>query len=654
MISSWIKNIYKFFDKQYPNRLLWDIFIVAFGCAFYFSLINEPKLSTPWLIALLSGIILMFKQTNICYRICLCFLFGFTYTATFTQFISTPQLSYPLRNQSIQAIVKNIEYESNKTTLLLQTNSIDLGDTTSKSTLVRVSAQNNIILPKINDKILANVSIYPPAKMEAPESFDFARWAYFNKISGIGKLNNYTLLQQSETNNFQTIRNYIHTKTNSWLVDTLVLGYKNAISKSDRSIWQTNGISHVWSISGFHIGLIGGWLFIIFYSIFRLIPPITKNVPAKIPAMIFSLIGLFVYLMLSGAGVATIRAFLMAVLVLLALINNRNIISLRNIGLVFLIILLINPFYVMNAGFQLSFAAVFGIVWFWTNNKTPTNKILKYFYTIFMTTFIATIFTLPFIITHFNSFPIYGLIGNILLLPIFSLCIMPLIIIGTITSMFGILFPLEYADMLYNFILQIAKHVTDYPMANLQTLHIPNIATCCFIFGLLCLMLLNVSKKYTSYICAGLFIICGYLLIILQPTPILFVTTDHELIGFNDTDQIYFNKAKAANHFFAFDTWKKLTNHQSQQLNPRLKHEHGVYTLTTNNYKIIYIQKFVPLMNNLSKICNDNNTDFIISYYNINTSKCNHKILHGGFIMYNSGKISITPDSRPWHHNQHR
>ena len=92
---------------------------------------------------------------------------------------------------------------------------------------------------------------------------------------------------------------------------------------------------------------------------------------------------------------------------------------------------MLNPHFVMQPGFQLSFAAIFGLIWLWNEVKPrmPHNKILKVIYTASLTSIVATIFTAPFVIAHFYSLPIYGLIGNLILLPIFSVAIMPLVIL---------------------------------------------------------------------------------------------------------------------------------------------------------------------------------------------------------------------------------
>ena len=62
---------------------------------------------------------------------------------------------------------------------------------------------------------------------------------------------------------------------------------------------------------------------------------------------------------------------------------------------------------------------------------------------------------------------------------------------------------------------------------------------------------------------------------------------------------------------------------------------------------------YVAVNDNITKLCDDDNIDYIVSYLDINTEKCEHKILHGGFIIYPSGKIIYQNHNRRWH-NRHR
>ena len=458
-------------DNQLVNLFLWVPFLMAFGAGLYFNFPFEPNISVCIFGAIIT-IILIFCKLHIFIRAIALFTFGFCYAALFTHIFATPQIPRDLHGMNITGVVEHIDYTADKSRIYMRINANDIyaGD---GDAIVRVSAKSNINPPNVGDKIRANIGLFRPSGMDAPESFDYARWSYFNGISATGYLNKYEIISHSNHIKINALRDYLHKLSDSFLADALVFGYKNAVPENDSPIWTATGVGHVWSISGFHITLVSAWLFAIFYFIFRLITPITRRIPARIPALICAWCGLLFYLFLSGCDVATVRAFLMATLVFAAFIFGRNAISMRNVCIAFCIIFLMNPHYVMQPGFQLSFAAIFGLVWLWNDvkPKMPKNKLLKLIFTAVLTSVVATIFTAPFVIAHFNSVPIYGLIGNLILLPVFSIAIMPLVMIGIITVAFGWAFPLNAAEYIYNFILKIATDITALPYATINFPH---------------------------------------------------------------------------------------------------------------------------------------------------------------------------------------
>ena len=138
----------------------------------------------------------------------------------------------------------------------------------------------------------------------------------------------------------------------------------------------------------------------------------------------------------------------------------------------------------------------------------------------------------------------------------------------------------------------------------------------------------------------------GTLCVYTTSKPKFYSTYDNELVGFVDnTGNITFNKSRASNHYFTFDTWKQMNNEETQTKNIRLKHDNGVY----RHDNIVYIQKFVPLMKNISQLCNDDSVEYIVSYFDIHSQKCRHKILKGGFVIYPNNSVKHTPSKRKWH-----
>lgn len=648
----------EFLENQRKNLFLWSPFIVAFGGALYFSLHSEPGFQFPILITVLLGLII-YKHKSIILTAVALFLFGFFYTMSFSQIINTPQINTLSKSYNISGIIKDLDFSNESTRVLIKipANQINAKLPLNNYTNVRITLGNNQDIPNINDKISGNAILFHPSPAYAPDSFDFARWAYFTHLSGTGFFKDYDISLQNHY--IINTRVNIHNKANSVLTDALVLGYKKTIPKSELNIWQSIGIGHVWSISGFHIALVGGWLFTLFYLLFRCISPLTKRIPAKYPAIICTWLGLLCYIGISGFGVATLRAFLMTTLICIACIFNRNILSLRNAAMIFLLIFLINPFYVMHAGFQLSFAAVFGLLWLFDNKEYHKRNLFKrIWHTICITLLIAIvagIFTLPFVIAHFGYIPVYTVIGNIIILPIFSLLIMPLVIIGTVFALCGNHYILDITNNIYNFALNIAKNIANFPYANITIDSMSNTVLILSVIGLLCIILIvkpkseNYFKRNINYVIGFVFIICAVFIQTNQDRPLFYSTYDNELVGFVENDKLHFNKSKSSKHFFAFPSWQTLNNEQPSDKINRKKCNKGLCVYNTSNWKLVYMQTIKTVLDNINEACRDKSIDFIVTPTEIKAPKCHAKILNGGLVIYPSGKITKISNHRLWH-----
>ena len=600
----------------------------------------------------------IFRRRGIA-TLALCFLFGFGYAYTFTHIIATPRIYRPARGADISGTVTDIDYTTGATRISVSVPGAQLNKKITKSATVRVNIDPETDV-KIGDEIVARANLFPPSGAEIPDGFDYARMAYMTGLAATGFVTNIKVISTDDAGGIRAVRDALHKHANSFLSDTLILGYKGALPKPDRITWTTIGIGHVWSISGFHMTLVGGWLFFLFYNIFRLFPYITRRIPARIPATICAWFGLVGYLMISGMGVAAMRAFLMATLAFVAIIIGRSAISMRNVAIAFCIIFLINPHYVMQPGFQLSFAAIFGLIWFWGGRpgkyyKSIIRKFGRWVYVAILTTFVATIFTLPFVAAHFAQFPTYSLLGNLFWVPLFSFVIMPLVFIGTFTAAIGFGAPLHIADAIYAWCLKYAEQVASLPYANITMPHISNAAMCIIIFGFLCVMFIRTAHdayprimRHINYVIGGIFITGGIFIIALTPRPMFYVTVDATLAAFKYGDHLEFTSKKLSAHKFTFDTWRVRNGEAADIPNIRRKPEKGVWMYRTPKFSVAYIPRFVPLAREIIGMCNDNSVDYIVSYFDIDAPKCAHKILRGGFVIYPSGRVQMMSPTRPW------
>ena len=637
----------KFLYNQRENLFLLSPLVMAFGVALYFSLFSEPNiifLVTMFILGIAA--IIAFRRRPF-FALFACFAAGFGYAGIYTHMKTVPMLRHDIHGIEITGRATEIDTGGEKTKVYLNTENFGK---------VRVSTTDEINI-KIGDIISGNGGLFKPKPADVPQGFDFARHMYFKNLSATGYLRDIKIAYTLDSGVY-SVRNKTHNTAKSFLTDALVLGYKNALPDGHRDTWATNGMAHIWSISGYHMTLIGGWLFILFYFIFRLFPQVVKHIPARIPALACTWIGLLGYVFISGAGVATLRAFIMATLVMATFMFGRNALSLRMVALAFFAIMIINPYYVMTAGFQLSFAAIFGIIWLWQNIKprTPNSKALKYLYTAVLTASVATVFTAPFIILHFGTIPIYGIIGNIIFLPIFSFIIMPLVIIGTICALVGLHAPLEIAHIIYNQAYAIAERLSQIPYSEITIGNIPNTAVILITTGLACLILIKDDTSFRNFFArhigpfgAVLLIATGIVICAANPKPIFYISSDRKLIATPIDGKLKFNKSHDSGNYFAFDNWKKFNSEQPGTENLRFTAESGVYTISAKDFDIVYFKNFVSLSKNFLTLCENPRIKYIASNFDINSEKCADKIIRNGGVIYQSGKMVQIPSNRWWH-----
>lgn len=137
---------------------------------------------------------------------------------------------------------------------------------------------------------------------------------------------------------------------------------RRAIPKELLASMRDSGLAHLLAISGLHIGLVTGLLFFAIRLALVLIEPVALRYPIKKIAALGPVLGAFAYLLISRATIPTQRAFLVVSIVMLAVMIDQAAISMRLVALSAMAVLLLAPESLLSASFQMSFAAVVGLV----------------------------------------------------------------------------------------------------------------------------------------------------------------------------------------------------------------------------------------------------------------------------------------------------
>ena len=300
----------------------------------------------------------------------------------------------------------------------------------------------NII--EIGDTINVEGVLNIPNKNTIPSTFNYKKYLSNQKIYYLVKANSITKIKNN-TNFIYHIRtnlnNHIDTslKRSSAYIKTFVLGTKDSIEEDILSTYQTNGVSHLLSISGMHLTILIG-------TIFKILKKITHNI---VSSYLVCIILTFIYMLFLGFTPSILRSGIMYILLCLNKVYNFKLKSINLMYLTLIIILLINHYYITNLGFQLSYL----ISYFLIITSKLTSKTSNYFIKILITSIISFIVSFPIIIYNFYEVNLIGIILNLIFIPIVSYLILPI-------SFFSLIF--TKLDYILIFIINIIEKISIY------------------------------------------------------------------------------------------------------------------------------------------------------------------------------------------------
>ncbi len=423
------------------------------------------------------------------------------------------------------------------------------------------------------DLVYFKAVLLPIDKPDFINSFDFR---FYNLSKDIGSqgyaISPIKILKKHDLGNFSAFIKNLRVKIQkkiekgakkeqSAIIKALLTGDRSNISEDKMENIRNSGLAHLIAISGLHLSLCAGIFFFLFRFILLQNSYITLNFDIKKIAAIFAILGSFVYLQIAGAPISAQRAFYMVCLAMMAIFFDRRSDLLRIVAVAAFVIVLINPYAMFSAGFQLSFAAVLSIcafheIWsrlydkFITKESLKNSKIvkfLKYFFEMVFISFVAQIANSYFLIYHFGKLALYGSLSNLIAIPLTSFVLMPL----GFLSLFLMIFELEgFGLNIMSYGVMIIEETAKY-VANLQNSfvdfpQIPKYGLVISIFsGLFFVVLKN---KYLRILSFSLF--CASFLTIEQANkPNILIDGDANFFALYSKDKglIFSKKLKKSN-----------------------------------------------------------------------------------------------------------
>jgi competence protein ComEC len=309
-------------------------------------------------------------------------------------------------------------------------------------------------------------SLSLPSGPLAPGGYDFARRAYFERLGASGFalgrchpvdlaapphwLDRARLRLASVRSDLTLAIEEAAPGRGGAIAAALVTGDQGAVDQETMVALRDSGLGHLLSVSGVHMGVVGGLTFAALLALFSLIEPIALRWPVKKIAAVGALIVLAVYLVISGSSVPALRSFVMACVAFGAILLDRPAVSMRGLALAALIVIAFFPESVLEPGFQMSFAATMALVALFEAHKGGVDPLptpgpivgalqasVRGIGGVLLISLVAGLATDPFAIYHFQRFSIYALPANLIVAPIMSFLVAPAAGVAAVLAPFG-------------------------------------------------------------------------------------------------------------------------------------------------------------------------------------------------------------------------
>ncbi len=453
-----------------PGRLLpWLAIAYGVGIVLYFAADHEPA---TWaaisLLVVTSTIAVLARRRPVGFPVALALAVtaaGFATATVKRVLIAHPVLQAPAWNVDIAGFVEMREERERSDRIVVRIHRIEAARLTEKPDRVRVSVRKGTA-PPVGSFVQFKAKLSPPLAPLRPGGYDFARDLYFQGIGAsgfvLGRINpvaapaqpgpwlRYASFIEGMRNAIdQRIRAVVPGDRGS-IASALITGKRDAISTPVNEAMYISGLGHVLSISGYHMAVVAGVVFFTLRALLALSPAFSSRRPIKKWAALAALGVAAFYLLLSGAQVATQRSFIMIAIVLVAVMVDRSALTLRTLTIAAFGVLLLAPEAVVHPSFQMSFAATLALVAGYLHGLTwmsagPDSRLGARFAVwggrqvvgLVLVSLLAGFATTLYVAFHFHRLTPYGVLANLLAMPVVSVWVMPAGLLGVIALPFG-------------------------------------------------------------------------------------------------------------------------------------------------------------------------------------------------------------------------
>lgn len=456
-------------EETAPGRLLiWLAVAFGLGIAFYFTAEHEPQL---WAAALAfagaSAVVIAVRRGGYSVLIALgiaAVAAGFFLATLRVHLLDHPILQRTAWGATLSGYVESREERERSDRIVLRVHAIE-GTRGEKLGRVRVAVRKGTA-PAVGSFVSLKARLSPPPAPLRPGGYDFARDLYFHGIGAVGfalgritpavapappglGLRASAAIDQMRDAIDRRIRAALSADARA-IASALITGKRDAISSTVNDAMYVSSLAHVLSISGYHMAVVAGVVFFLLRAGLALSPALAEQRPIKKWAAAAALLAAAFYLVLSGAAVATQRAFVMTAIVLAGVMLDRAALTLRTLAIAALVVMIATPEAIVHPSFQMSFAATLALVATyerglpWMASGGPTSLSARValwggreIVALVLASLVAGLATTPFAAYHFQRAAPYGVLANLLAMPVISGFVMPAGLLALLAMPFG-------------------------------------------------------------------------------------------------------------------------------------------------------------------------------------------------------------------------
>lgn len=465
------------FEQSHGTLFIGAVVLVAAGCLIYFTHPTEPNLRPMFLgLLVLYAAAFLARQYQITKTLCLaasCIILGLILGKMQTMMQPTKLLGSEVNSTITGQVIQFEPLANGRKRLLIEVIKTEKPTLKYLNGRLRLSYRGDAEF-KPGDIVTGRGRLFPPGGPAKPGGFDFAYRAFFTNLAATGIFFGAPKRQSFQINNplplnieiaIERVRQGLEERikmalphNNGNLASALVAGRKAAIADNANEALRATGLAHILSISGLHMALVAGGILFSMRGVLALFPLFSLHKNTKKLSAMVALGGATLYLGISGAGIATQRSYVMIAIILIAIMVDRQALTMRNLAIAAAVILLLHPHEILGAGFHMSFAATaaliaaYGAMSKWRERRARAGYqpaelplwlhglryVLLFFGGLALTSLIAGAATSLYSLYHFERFAPYGVIANMAAMPMVTLVIMPAALLAMVLMPFDL------------------------------------------------------------------------------------------------------------------------------------------------------------------------------------------------------------------------